>query len=49
MALWSFMSSLVVAEYRPMYLSIGNTHDEVYWAHLNSLILLGFLPIPKSL
>ena len=36
------------AEYWPVYLSIGNIHNNARHAHKNSLILLGFLAIPKS-
>jgi hypothetical protein len=35
-------------EYWPAYLSIGNIHNKVRRAHHNGLVLLGFLPIPKS-
>lgn len=35
-------------EYWPVYLSIGNMHNNVRRAHRNSVVLLGFLPIPKS-
>ena len=35
-------------EYWPVYLSIGNIHNKVHRAHRNGLVLLGFLPIPKS-
>jgi hypothetical protein len=36
-------------EYWPAYLSIGNIHNKVRRAHRNGLVLLGFLPIPKSM
>ena len=35
-------------EYWPIYLSIGNIHNNVRRAHHNSVVLLGFLPIPKG-
>ena len=35
-------------EYYPVYLSIGNVHNNVRHAHRNGLVLLGFLAIPKS-
>ena len=35
-------------EYYPVYLSIGNIHNNVRRAHRNGLVLLGFLAIPKS-
>jgi hypothetical protein len=35
-------------EYYPLYLSIGNVHNNVRRAHRNALVLLGFLAIPKS-
>ena len=35
-------------EYYPLYLSIGNVRNNVYCAHHNALVLLGFLAIPKS-
>ncbi|KAN0103962.1 hypothetical protein V8E52_011458 [Russula decolorans] len=35
-------------EYWSAYLSIGNIHNKVRRAHRNGLVLLGFLPIPKS-
>ena len=34
--------------YRPLYLSIGNIHNNVCCGHQNGVILLGFLAIPKS-
>ena len=30
-------------------LSIGNIHNNVCWTHHDGLVLLGFLPIPKSM
>jgi len=35
-------------EYWPVYLSIGNIHNNVRRAHRNGLVLLGFLAIPKG-
>jgi Plavaka transposase len=35
-------------EYWPVYMSIGNIHNNVRRAHRNGVVLLGFLPIPKS-
>ena len=35
-------------EYYPLYMSIGNVHNNVRRAHRNALVLLGFLAIPKS-
>lgn len=35
-------------EYWPVYLSIGNIHNNVRRAHRNGVVLLGFLSIPKS-
>jgi hypothetical protein len=35
-------------EYYPLYLSIGNIHNNVRRAHRNGLVLLAFLAIPKS-
>ena len=34
-------------EYWPVYLSIGNIHNNICHAHRNSVVLLGFLAIPK--
>ena len=34
--------------YWPLYLSIGNIHNNVRRGHRNSVVLLGFLAIPKS-
>ncbi|KAG1843253.1 hypothetical protein C8R48DRAFT_678806 [Suillus tomentosus] len=36
-------------EYHPLYLSIGNIHNSVRRAHRNSVVLIGFLSIPKSM
>ena len=35
-------------EYWPIYLSIGNIYNNVHQAHHNSIVLLGFLHIPKG-
>lgn len=35
-------------EYHPVYLSIGNVHNQVRRARRGALVLLGFLAIPKS-
>lgn len=35
-------------EYWPVYLSIGNIHNNARRAHRNGLVLLGFLAIAKS-
>ena len=35
-------------EYWPIYLSIGNIHNNVHRVHCNGIVLLGFLPIPKG-
>ena len=35
-------------EYWPLYISIGNIHNNVRRAHRNGVVLLGFLAIPKS-
>jgi Plavaka transposase len=35
-------------EYWPVYISIGNIHNNVRRAHRNGVMLLGFLAIPKS-
>lgn len=34
-------------DYWPVYMSIGNIHNNVRKAHRNGLVLLGFLPAPK--
>ena len=36
-------------DYYPLYLSIGNLHNNTRCAHCNSLVLIAFLAIPKSL
>lgn len=35
-------------DYYPLYLSIGNLHNNTRRAHRNSLVLIGFLAIPRS-
>ncbi|KAF7982136.1 hypothetical protein HWV62_29873 [Athelia sp. TMB] len=35
-------------EYHPIYLSVGNIHNNTRRAHRNGVVLLGFLPIPKT-
>ncbi|KAF8502848.1 hypothetical protein F5888DRAFT_1607397 [Russula emetica] len=35
-------------EYWPVYMSIGNIHNNVRRAHRNGVVLLGFLAIPKT-
>ncbi|OBZ70718.1 hypothetical protein A0H81_09500 [Grifola frondosa] len=35
-------------EYYPLYISIGNVHNNVRRAHRNAVALLGFLAIPKT-
>lgn len=35
-------------EYWPIYMLIGNIHNNVRRAHRNGVVLLGFLPIPKG-
>lgn len=35
--------------YWPLYLSIGNIHNNVRRGHRNGLVLLGFLAIPKGM
>lgn len=35
-------------EYYPLYMGIGNTHNNVRRAHRNALVLIGFLAIPKG-
>ena len=34
--------------YWPLYLSIGNIHNNIHCGHWNGVVLLGFLAIPKS-
>ena len=35
-------------QYWPVYMSIGNIHNNVRRAHRNGVVLLGFLAIPTS-
>ena len=35
-------------EYWPIYLSIGNIHNNIWRAHRNGIVMLGFLGILKS-
>ena len=35
-------------DYYPLYLSIGNVHNNTRHAHRNALVLVAFLAIPKS-
>ena len=35
-------------EYHPLYMSLGNIHNTVRWAHRNAVVPIGFLAIPKS-
>lgn len=35
-------------EYHPLYLSIGNVHNSVRRAHMNAVVPIAFLAIPKS-
>ena len=35
--------------YWPLYLLVGNIHNNVRRGHRNNLVLLGFLVIPKSM
>jgi len=35
-------------DYYPLYLSIGNIHNNTRQAHQNAVVLLAFLAIPKS-
>ena len=35
-------------DYYPLYLPIGNIHNNTHHAHRNSLVLIAFLTIPKS-
>ena len=34
--------------YHPIYLSVGNVHNRVRRAHKDTLVLIGFLPIPAG-
>ncbi|KAG1903865.1 uncharacterized protein F5891DRAFT_1126823 [Suillus fuscotomentosus] len=35
-------------DYYPLYLSIGNVHNNIWCSHRNALALIGFLAIPKT-
>ena len=35
-------------DYYPLYVSIGNVHNNVRRAHHNAVAIIGFLAIPKS-
>ena len=35
-------------EFYPLYISIGNIHNNVRRAHRDGVVLIGFLSIPKS-
>ena len=34
-------------QFHPLYMSVGNVHNEMRRAHRDALIPLAFLPIPK--
>ncbi|KAG2069776.1 hypothetical protein BDR04DRAFT_1128746 [Suillus decipiens] len=36
-------------EYYPLYLSIGNVHNNVQWSHWDAVAIIGFLAMPKSM
>ncbi|KAG1856773.1 hypothetical protein F4604DRAFT_1931777 [Suillus subluteus] len=36
------------SEYYPLYASIGNVHNNVWCAHHDALVIIGFLAIPKT-
>ena len=36
-------------EYYPLYMSIGNVHNNIRRAHRNALMLIAFLAIPKGM
>ncbi|KIJ18393.1 hypothetical protein PAXINDRAFT_8646 [Paxillus involutus ATCC 200175] len=36
-------------DYYPLYMSIGNAHNNIGWAHNNALVLIGFLAMPKTM
>lgn len=36
-------------DYYPLYLSIGNVHNQVRRAHRNAVSVIGFLAIPKCM
>ena len=35
-------------EFYPLYMSLGNVHNSVRWAHREAISLIAFLAIPKS-
>ncbi|KAI6109269.1 hypothetical protein EV401DRAFT_2059642 [Pisolithus croceorrhizus] len=35
-------------DYHPLYLSIGNIHNNIHWAHHNGVTLITFLAMPKT-
>jgi hypothetical protein len=35
-------------DYYPLYLSIGNLHNNIRWSHRGGVVLIGFLAIAKS-
>ena len=35
-------------EYYPLYISLGNIHNNVWWVHHDAVSILTFLTIPKS-
>ena len=35
-------------DYYPLYLSIGNIHNNVHWSHRGGIALIAFLTIAKS-
>lgn len=36
-------------EYHPVYMSIGNVHNDMRHAHRDSVVPVAFLAIPKSM
>ena len=42
------MTISIATGHWPLYLSIGNIHNNVHCGHHNGVVLLGFLAIPKS-
>ncbi len=35
-------------DYYPLYLSIGNIHNNIHWSHHGEIVLIAFLAIAKS-
>jgi len=35
-------------DYYPLYLSIGNIHNDIRWSHRDGIMLIAFLAIAKS-